>query len=358
MLESLQVAELENFFRAACLDTLPIALEQIDTQAAVVYPIVLGNQLKIILSLPQQPLQLFTSNLPSNWLTLLERFQQALGQRNNPDVLPLGQRIHEWLIAPMAATLKTSGLKTLVFVLDNPFRNIPVAALHNGQQYLVEQYNLGLTPGMQLLQSQTQKQTRRRVLLGGLTEPRQGFPALAFVQQEVSQIKATMPGQVLINQAFTDANLQTAVQNQRFSIVHLATHGQFSSQLEQTFILTWNQQLDIEQLNGLLRPLGERATPVDLLVLSACETAAGDRRSGLGLAGLAVRAGASSTLASLWLVNDEAAANLIQAFYQFLSQPQVTKAQALRQAQLSLLKNPRYRHPNYWAPFVLVGNWL
>jgi CHAT domain-containing protein len=382
MIESLQVAELENFFRAACLDARPVALEQIDTQAAVVYPIVLGNQLKIILSLPRQPLQLFSSSLPANWFTLLERFQQALGQRNNPDAILLSQRIYRWLIAPIAATLQanglnisglnasganSSGVNTLVFVPDSPLRNIPMAALHDGKQYLLENYNLGLTPGLQLLQSQPQKPARqRRVLLGGLSVARQGFPALTFVEQEMTQIKTAIQGQILINQAFTDINLRQALQHQRFPIVHLATHGQFSSQLDQTFILTWNLPLDIEQLNGLLQPLGERATPVDLLVLSACETAAGDRRSGLGLAGIAVRSGASSTLASLWVVNDEAAASLIQEFYQALSQPQkqpqsqtqVTKAQALRRAQLKLLHNSRYRHPYYWAPFVLVGNWL
>jgi CHAT domain-containing protein/tetratricopeptide (TPR) repeat protein len=372
VIESLQIAELENFFRSACLDAPPVALEQLDTQAAVVYPVVLGNHIQIILSLPQQPLQLFNTELPANWITLTERFQQALGQHNSPDVAPLGQQLYDWLITPIVPALQAGKFQTLVFVLDSPLRNVPMAALQDGRQYLVEKYPLGLTPGLQLARPQfsrlassaalrrssSESTMNQPLLFAGLTEARQGFPSLRFVQQEIRNLQAAMPrGRLLINQDFTGERLKKIVQNQRFGVVHLATHGQFSSQIEQTFILTWNQQLGIPQLQGLLNPLGERATPIDLLVLSACETATGDRRASLGLAGMAVQAGAKSTLASLWLVNDEAATRFIQGFYQALNQPQTQKAEALRQAQLSLLRDPRYRHPYYWAPFVLVGDW-
>ena len=144
-------------------------------------------------------------------------------------------------------------------------------------------------------------------------------------------------------------------------MVHLATHGQFSSQADNTFILTWSDRLNINQLNNLLRGRNPRnQEPLELLVLSACETLIGDKRATLGLAGIAVRAGARSTVATLWRVNDEATASLMGNFYGELSKQSsnVTKAEALRQAQLTLLNDSRFNRPYFWASYVLVGNWL
>jgi CHAT domain-containing protein len=112
-------------------------------------------------------------------------------------------------------------------------------------------------------------------------------------------------------------------------------------------------------LDTLLRAREQgELNPIELLVLSACQTATGDRRAALGLAGLAVRSGARSTLATLWSVNDRSTALFMVEFYRELGQPGVTKAQAVRNAQLALLKQPQYEHPYYWAPFILLGNWL
>jgi CHAT domain-containing protein len=142
-------------------------------------------------------------------------------------------------------------------------------------------------------------------------------------------------------------------------VVHLATHGQFSSKAEDTFILTWDDRINIKQLNNVLKTRDRRESSIiELLVLSACQTAVGDKRAALGLAGMAVRAGARSTLASLWSINDAATASFMIKFYQNLADNKVTKAEALRRAQLALLQNPEYRHPYFWAPFILVGNWL
>ncbi len=144
-----------------------------------------------------------------------------------------------------------------------------------------------------------------------------------------------------------------------FPVVHLATHGQFSSKADETFILTWDGRINVNQLDTLLR-IRETESPnaIELLVLSACQTAAGDKRAALGLAGIAVRAGARSTLASLWNVDDKSTAELMSQFYRELTSQKLTKAEALRQAQLALLNNPKYQHPLFWAAYVLVGNWL
>lgn len=153
--------------------------------------------------------------------------------------------------------------------------------------------------------------------------------------------------------------LQEQIERSAVSIVHLATHGQFSSDAQKTFILAWDKPVTVDELGTLLRTTDEtRPQPIELLVLSACETAAGDDRAALGLAGVAVQAGARSTLASLWSLNDQSAARLIRQFYRELLNPDLSKTEALRQAQLTLLHDPDYRHPLYWAPYVLIGNWL
>jgi CHAT domain-containing protein len=141
--------------------------------------------------------------------------------------------------------------------------------------------------------------------------------------------------------------------------VHIATHGQFSSRAEDTFILAWDDRINVADLDETLQANAlNQAGAIELLVLSACETAVGDQRAALGIAGVAVRAGARSTLATLWSINDQATTEFSHFFYQQLAQPTATRANALRQAQLSLLNDPQYRHPLYWAPYILVGNWL
>ena len=165
---------------------------------------------------------------------------------------------------------------------------------------------------------------------------------------------------MLLNQEFTRYALAKKINESPFSVVHLASHGQFSSNPEQTYIRAWDNSINVNQLRSLLQTRESRqSSAIELLVLSACHTASGDRRSALGLAGVAVRAGARSTLASLWQVNDNSTAELMTNFYQKLSQSSngtITKAEALQDAQLNLLH--RYKAPYYWASYVLVGNWL
>ena len=362
VIESLQLAELNNFFRSACLDTHPSQIDQVDPAAAVFYPIILVDRLTVILSLPGQPLTAYSSLISQQQVeTVSEKMLESLNPLfADSERLRLSQQIYEWLIRPIETALKQSNIKTLVFVLDGSLRNLPLAALFDGKQYLVEQYSIAITPGLQLLEprSLTSKQ-RLEVLIGGITEARQGFAALPGVAQESDQIASELTANVLLNQRFTYRNLRQQTQEADFPLVHLATHGQFSSKFEDTFLLTWDDRLTIEELRELLRSRAESSTtPIELLVLSACQTAEGDQRATLGLAGLAVRSGARSTLATLWSVNYESTAKLMAQFYQSLTQPGISKSQALRQAQLALLKNPQYAHPYYWAPLILVGNWL
>ena len=155
--------------------------------------------------------------------------------------------------------------------------------------------------------------------------------------------------------------MQAKINERAFSVVHLATHGQFSSNLEETFILAWDKLLKIDDLDNLLRTNDSQgASDIELLVLSACQTATGDNRATLGLAGIAVRAGARSTLATLWSVDDRSTAALMSEFYKQLANTNLTKAEALQQAQLALWNNKErdWKRPYFWAAYVLVGNWL
>ncbi|MDJ0706490.1 MAG: CHAT domain-containing protein [Leptolyngbyaceae cyanobacterium MO_188.B28] len=359
VIEDLQLAKLENFFRSACLEPLR-QIDQIDQKAAVVYPILLSDRLEVIISLPGQPLRHYATPVePQQVETLVADLRQnlILPYTSDKDINPLSHQIYTWLIQPAEAALAESSVETLVFVLDDAFRNIPMTALYDGQQYLVEKYNVALTLGLQLFEPKPLAQIKLRALTAGLSQSRHDFPPLDFVELELTQIKSEIPGEVLLNQEFTSDHLASLIESSSFPMVHIATHGQFSSQSDKTFILAWDQPITVNQLDTFLKAREQsQAEALELLVLSACETADGDERAALGLAGVAVQAGARSTLASLWLVDDESTALLMREFYHGLNAG-LTKAEALRQAQITLLRG-NYHHPRFWAAFVMLGNWL
>jgi len=374
-IESLQLAELENFFRSACLDAKPELLDRVvdseDQTAAVIYPIILPERLAVILKLPQQAtLRHYISEIarPEVEKTLVKLQQYLREPDRTNDVQRLSQQVYGWLIQPLEAELSQMKVTKLVFVLDGNLRNIPMAVLYDNkqQQYLVEKYAIASAPGLQLLEPQPLQRARLSALVTGLSEGREvagkEFPQLQNVRLEVEQIESEVPrSEELLNQEFTKANLQSQINSTPFTVVHMATHGQFSSNLEETFILTWDELLKINDLDNLLRardPRRDRA--IELLVLSACETAAGDNRAALGLAGIAVRAGARSTLATLWPVDDQSTTELMSEFYRQLANTNLTKAEALQRAQLALWNNKGqdWKLPYFWAAYVLVGNWL
>ncbi|MBD2561460.1 MULTISPECIES: CHAT domain-containing protein [Nostoc] len=362
VIESLQLAELDNFFRSACLQGQIVPIEQIQqSEAAVIYPIILPDRLEVILSLPQQPLRHYATKITQHEVEeVIEQLRENLEKPfTTPEGKLLSAKVYDWLIRPVEAELSESQVKTLVFVLDGALRNVAIAALYDGKQYLVEKYSIALTPGLELLGPRPLRQGRLKTLVAGLTEARHGFSSLPNVSDELKAIESEVPSEVLVNQKFTSSELRKQIDSVPFSVVHLATHGQFSSNADETFVLAWDKPIKLNELKDLLRSR-EQTTPepIELLVLSACETAEGDKRAALGLAGVAIQAGARSTLASLWSLDDESGARLIGQFYKELATKQVTKAEALRQAQLSLLKDPDYRHPLHWASYVLLGNWL
>ncbi|PLZ82809.1 CHAT domain-containing protein, partial [Fischerella thermalis] len=374
VLESLQLAELNNFFREACVETNSKPIDQLDTNAAVVYPIILSNQqqsdanverLEVILSLPKQPPRLYSTTLKKQELEETVEQIQAFLKSPEPNLeqsLPYYQKVYDWLIRPLQQDLENSKIKTLVFVLDEKLRNIPMSVLHDGKQYLLQKYAIALTPGLQLINPKPLTEINIKAITAGISEPREGFEGLPQVKQELKQIEDLgVATKSLLNDKFTTKEVQNQILNSDVSIIHLATHAQFSSIADDTFILFWDQRMNVKQLGNLLRnnTLTSRR-PIELLVLSACETAIGDQRATLGLAGVAVRSGARSTMATLWSVQDDSTAKFMGHLYSQLERAKKTKinkAQALQQAQLALLNDQQYSNPHYWAPFVVVGNW-
>jgi CHAT domain-containing protein len=192
----------------------------------------------------------------------------------------------------------------------------------------------------------------------GLTEAVQGFSALPYVASEMETLQRLYSAEVLLNQRFLLPSVDKELQEKPFNIVHIASHGQFDSDVAKTFVLTFDGKLTMDHLERAVGQLRFREDALELLTLSACQTAAGDDRAALGLAGVAIKAGARSALATLWSINDEASAELVTEFYRQFQDPAVSRAKALQQAQLKLLSNLRFEHPGYWAPFLLLNNWL
>ncbi|MUG93729.1 CHAT domain-containing protein [Scytonema sp. UIC 10036] len=382
VIDSLQVAELDNFFRRACVDAKTVQLDEIDKKnnTVFIYPLILPDRLAVIASLPNGAKRRYTFDFPKdesgNFITsdkmeqTIEELSQKLSNRNSGEFLPDLHNFYKWLVQKTLDSDLKKGTN-LVFILDGALRNIPMAALYDGKQFLIEkEYNLALTPGLQLLPTitpLTAERLERRAVIAGLSELPKGieqkysgrFNALPKVADEVNQIakEVKIPvRQRLLNNQFTRTTITEAVKSSNAPVIHLATHGQFSSQAENTFILTWNGEVNVNELKSVLRTREtKQQEAIELLVLSACQTAKGDNRATLGIAGVAIQSGARSTLATLWSVTDDTTATVMTEFYNNLVNKKMPKAEALRQAQVNLLKN--HRHPYFWAPYILVGNW-
>ncbi len=297
------------------------------------------------------------------------------------------QELYKVLIEPIEAELEANNIDILVFSLDSGLRLLPIAALHDGNQFLVEKYAMGIVPSFGLTDTRYVSPEKSSILAMGASEFAEQ-PALPTMPIELATIISNpRQGEVFLNEQFTIPNFVT--QNSRqtpFSIIHLGTHAKFETgDSNDSYIQFYDAQLKIPQLQELSDELGwnTNASPIELLVLSACETALGDEEAELGFAGLAVQAGVKSALASLWYVSDLGTLALMGEFYDQLGNTLI-KAEALRQTQLEMLRgnvkvNNRQvqlsngkglalpqdfpdgtltlDHPYFWSSFTLIGNW-
>ncbi|MGD1952362.1 MAG: CHAT domain-containing protein [Leptolyngbyaceae cyanobacterium] len=401
--DSLRVAELENFLACGLLeanstDLLASIQEVADAEqhTAIIYPIIMDDRLEILTRLPGQVAQSKKLDQPKpqiehntfSWSAdqagivdhKLKQFRKELERPyfSNEHGQPLAEEIYDWFIRPIEDVLAQNQIDTLVFVLDGAFRNVPMAALSDGEQFLVEKYAIAATFGDLKIPEDPRQKTFRLLAAGLSADPKSPqtkiseeesppdiFGPLFFVDEEINKIKQKFPTIALQNSDFTKEQVQKNIRLSAHNVVHLATHGEFGFTRDQTYLLAAadnsiteldqpieTEKIDLNNFDTLLKTRNQM--PLDLLVLSACETATGDDREVLGIAGLAIQSGARSTLATLWSISDASTAILMDKFYDQLLTG-VSKAKALQQAQKYLLKAGD--KPSKWAPYLLVGDW-
>lgn len=398
VIEALQLAEINDFFQDACTEARPqeidTVVDRITSPTTVIYPIILEDRIEVILKqsgedrfyhyrkrVKQEDVEKTINEGLSAYLssnpTLKEDAEeeaQVRREQANKTFLNDSSQVYDWLIRPAEEEQKLSKETTLVFVLDGVLRKIPMAALYDSRQekYLIEKYAIAVAPGLQLLSPEPFSEISLNALLAGVGEEQKiderEFKPLAQVKQELNDLQTLLPlsDSPLLNENFSIANLKNQLEQTDLTVVHIATHGEFSSNLDESFIVAWDELLTVREIDRILREQrSQTSIPIELLTLSACETAEGDDRAVLGIAGVAVRAGARSTFASLWRVNDRSTAEFMKRLYQELLTANVSgtvnKAKALQKVQLDFLNNypdTNWKQPHYWAPFILIGNWL
>lgn len=365
VISALQVAELDDFFKQACVDVTSSQIDEIvdnsETLTAAIYPIILKDKISVILKLPHNPDLLYQSILVENSKIekTLNEFLTQLRSGSEENMQPLGEKVYDWIFRDLDKNLKNKKIEKLIFVPDVLLRNIPMAALYDGQQYLIEHYSVSLALSPQLKASEDTA-TRFKILGAGFSEAQniegQDYTAIPYVKTEIEKLKQDLSATVLMDESFNYDNFKNLLNSTPFSIVHIATHGKFSSNSEQTYIVISGQRLNVNSFGSLIRQSSiKHSQDLDLLVLSACETATGDNRATLGIAGIAVKAGVRNTIATLWQATDRTAQRLFEEFYRQLKEnPNLSKTEALQQAQITLLDNGSSVYGIF--PFVIVEN--
>jgi CHAT domain-containing protein/Tfp pilus assembly protein PilF len=361
--ELFKVAELRDYFRDDCVDTALSKVTKLDVvsqTAVVVYPILLQDRTELLVSLPSGLKRVAVPVGIDRLTQEVRQFRRRLEKRTTREYLPHAQQLYDWLIRPIEADFKAAGSNTLVFVPDGPLRTIPMAALHDGKQFLISKYAMAITPGLNLTDPRPLKREGTKVLAVGVTEAVQGFSPLPTVAAELEALRTIFPTTTttMVDREFGVAKFEETLKKEHFTILHIASHGEFSSEPGKTFLLAFDGKLTMDRLEQDIGLFKFRDDPLELLTLSACDTAEGDDRAALGLAGVAIKAGARSAVATLWEINDVAAAGLIADLYRGLQDPSISRATALQRAQVKMLSDPRYEHPGFWAPFLLINNWL
>ena len=361
-IEGVRSAELQDYFRDSCITrtrkTVANIEQTLDKTSLVLYPLVFADRIEMLASHGGE-IARYTTNVGANEIkAVIKNFRSKLEKRRTREYLPLAQQLYDWLIRPLEKNKHFTDVNTIVLIPDLALRGLPFAALHDGNRFLVEKVALATSPGLQLTDQRPLPRENISILLAGLTESVQGFPALVHVNSEVNNIHNIFHGEVLLDQAFRRQQVNQRLSAQQFDIAHLASHGEFHGDVTKSFIVAYDGKMTVNDLSSAIGATRFRPQAIELLTLSACYTAAGDDKAALGLAGITVKAGARSALATLWPVNDMATSELMTEFYNRLKQTKLSKAQSLREAQLRLLQDKRYRHPGYWSPFLLIGNWL
>jgi len=397
-MEAVKNADLQSFFLDRCSDALDAHSDwanQFLPAAVVLYPIIFEDRTELITK-KGDVITRHVVNIPSDELLLqVENLIYAL--KNGKNYEPSATQLHKWLIQPILNEIKQSDTKTIVYVPDRAIRGLPLAALFDGSHFVVEQHAIVTLPSLALknLYRSKSDKVENQTLIAGLSKPDgpsiDNLPkniinnlagrieeenssytteksiqetrsklvtalSLPSVEEEVNEIGNLTKTQPLLNQKFTADAFKNNIESANFGTVHIASHGYFGKNVKDSFIMAYDKNLNLQDFENSLNIDKLKQNPIDLLALSACETAESNDRMILGFSGLAVKSNALSAVGSLWSINDQAALQLMRSFYVNLIHAQ-SKSLALQQAQISMIKSKKYNHPYYWSPFVLIGNW-
>jgi len=421
-LELSRQAEMQDYLGERCTVVSGAAGDQnLPQGVAVLYPLVLEDRLELLLKWGNSATHHAVKVNPNNLRRLTADMADGLRAYETDDYLIPAQQLYNLLLRPLEADLAAAQINTLIIASEGFLRPIPLAALHDGKQFLIEKYALGTVTGMSMTDLHAPDSTVVSSLMAGLSEPgpvvdkldpsklgavsevaqantkadtqitrsrslnlrsmrtRSLEPPVASntvsstpsvqraalgealklpgVAVELDAISKTMQGTQLLNAEFTSARFGKEAASGSYRIVHIASHGFFGGDANSSFILAYDDVLTMNGLQSLLVSDKVKQSPIELLTLSACETAEGNERAPLGFSGAAIKARARSALGTLWPVADDAARQLMGDFYTGLTKKKSSKAAALRDAQMNLLRQPDTSHPFFWAPFTLVGNW-
>jgi CHAT domain-containing protein len=401
VIELTRQAEMQDFLGDRCtVESVQGSDATLPADTAVLYIVLLQDHIELLLETPQG-LERRHLDVGSKVVrTTAQDFAEQL--RNGADEYPGNSRqLYDWLIRPLEDVLSSNQTRTLVIVPHDTLRLVAMAALHDGKQFLVEKYAVVSATGMSMIQTGRPQRRIMQSLIAGLSAPgpvveklsaqliNQGLKAetqrkpsarsmtntvtsmrsirasetlreslsLPGVKEEVMAVGNTLNAKRLLNEGFTVDNFYREADGGEYRILHIASHGMFGGSAESSYILAYDDLLTLDGLQDLLKSDSFRKNPIEILSLSACQTAEGNERAPLGISGAAIKARARSVLGTLWPVEDISARTLMDRFYVGLSQKSLSKGEALRQAQISLMQVPQYSHPLFWAPFTLIGNW-
>jgi len=422
IIERFKTAEMQDYFKNSCaIDQQPLDdLNSIAPGSAVIYPIIFSNHIELLVQIGNKKYH-HRVDSPLALIKRLSyrvnsRLRPLAGGFFKPYSKKFSKQLYQSLIKPLEEEFNKQKIHTLVYAPDGFLRQLPLGALWTGNKYLIENYAIVTIPGLTLMEMKPIKRKKISVLLAGVSRPGnvvndlpeemqqilvtarsnekarsmlrgirlralpeeqdkleeiildrplkettkdiiQTALELPGVIDEVKNISNIMPATTLLNDKFLLNNFEHEFANS-YNIIHIASHGLFSGSPEKSFLIAHDRVLNMSKLEELFKSEAFTDTPVELLTLSACQTAEGDDRSPLGLSGVALKSGARSALGSLWPVADVVAKQLLPDFYNNLSNHKMSKAQALQKAKIKLLRQSQYSHPGLWASFILIGNWL
>ncbi len=402
-METIKKTELEDFFNDRCLVDDDVSLnlkEALLPGVGVIYPVILPDRVELLFrsgdsdQFEQQSVPVSANEVVDTAMQMTQFLRDGEGNYR-----PASRKLYGWLLKAYDDKLKAKGLATVIYVPDGPLRQVPFSALLNGKKFAVEDYTVVTLPGLTLKKIGVDSRKQARVLIAALSKPdgasidelmqspiegvlgERGIVdmsasnvvtaetkapkltrdllveklSLPSINNEVSELQKNRLNTTLLNQSFTYGGIKQSVSSGDYSMIHIASHGYFGKNADDSFVMTYDRNLKLGDLQSLLNNDTIKKSPIDLLTLSACQTAEGDDRALLGFSGMAIKTNALSAIGTLWSVNDEATATLMKAFYADLNR--LPKARALREAQLALLADKELKHPHYWSPFILVGHW-